>query len=69
MWWVWDEGDVDNMLMFSVVANQSRTFQLLLWACQRAAGVRGELGGGTARTADPSGAKGRAIPCDVMLRV
>jgi len=32
VFWIWDENNVDNILMFWVAARQSRTFQLLLLA-------------------------------------
>ena len=32
MFWFWDEHSVDNILMFLVVARQSRTFLLLILA-------------------------------------
>jgi len=32
VFWIWDENNVDNMLMFLVVARQSRIFQLLTLA-------------------------------------
>jgi len=30
VFWIWDENNVDNMLMFLVVARQSKAFQLLI---------------------------------------
>jgi len=32
VFWSWDENNVDNILMFSVVAGQARTVQLLMLA-------------------------------------
>jgi len=46
--------------MFSVVATQSRTSQLLTLAW---------LASDTARTADPNWPKGYSIPYDIMLSI
>jgi len=47
VFWIWDENNVNNILMFSV-ARLSKIFQLLTlaWAAQ----VHGEVGGDTAGT-------------------
>ena len=50
---IWDENNVDNTLMCSAVARQSRTFQLLVLA----------------GTADPKWPKGYPIPYDVTLSI
>jgi len=51
VFWIWDENNFDNLLMFLAVA---KTFQLLVLACH----VHEMLGGDTARTADLNWPKG-----------
>ena len=52
VFWIWEENNVANILMFSVVARQSRIFQLLTQAWP--ARLHGKLGGDTAGAADPN---------------
>jgi len=42
VFWIWDENHVDNLLMFLVVARQSRIFQLLTlsWPARYMGGTR-----------------------------
>jgi len=67
VFWIWDENNVDNILMFVVVTRQSRTFQLLYTSL--AYKVCGKLGGDTARTADPDWPKGYSMPYNIVCSV
>ena len=73
MFWVQYEKNVDNTLMFSVVAkwclDQVKDFSASHAQPARKLEGHKELGGDTARAADPNWPKGYSIPCDVTSSV
>ena len=61
VFWIWDEHNVGNILMFSVLAEQSRTFQLLMLPGAR------EVGRGHSQDRGPDRPKRYPTPYGVML--
>jgi len=64
VFWIWDENNVDNILIFQVFARQSGTFQLLrlAWAARCRASWEGTKPGQLTQTGQ------RDIPCHMMAR-